>query len=171
MDMSAPMDNSTTAEWCPMGGSVMFNGFSGLTQGPYCSLFLFQGGALDSNVKFAFAWIGTVLMSVLVDAIVYARRKYVLPRLAGSPTKRRVADSLLYAVQITDAYLIMLIVMLYSGPLFAAVVLGLTAGHAYFTDYADPESGMGDGTCCNPEEPPASRGSSQTEASKPLTNA
>ena len=142
----------------------MFNGFGGLTQNGMCSLFLFQGGTLDSNVKYAFAWIGTVLMSILVDFIVYVRRKHVVPGLAASPNTRRAVDALLYAVQVTDAYLIMLIVMLYSGPLFAAVVIGLTAGHVIFTDYKDPASGMGDGTCCNPEEPESGSSSGKARA-------
>ena len=141
--------NGTT--WCAPGDATpMFTGFGGLTQNGLCTLFLFPSGQLDTSAKYFFAWVGTVALALAVDAIAYFRRKHVVRALADSPALRRAADSLLFAAQIVAAYWVMLVVMTYSGPLFVAVLVGLTLGHAVFTEYSAAPDCVGDATCCNP---------------------
>jgi len=142
------MSDSSAAPWCAPGyASSMFMGFGGLTQRGVCTLFLFEGGTLDTPVKFAFAWLGTVMLAVSVDAIAHVRHRRVIPALAASPVRRRIVDSMLFAAQITTAYFVMLVVMTYSGPLFAAAVFGLTIGHVVFADKP-----LHDATHCLPPE-------------------
>jgi len=146
-----------TSSWCAAGSfTPMFMGFAGATQNGACALFLFPEWPLDTAAKYAFAWVGTVALALSVAAVAYVRRKHVVRGLAHVPALRRALDSALFAVQVTAAYCVMLLVMTYSGPLLVAAVLGLTLGHAIFADYAarGPSGGEGgvDATCCVPPE-------------------
>ena len=160
--------NGTAKPWCT-GATVMQMGFVGSPDGQRCVLYLFQGWVLDSQVKFAFATIGTVLMGVVVEALSHARRKHVGPATAralqavrasnGSGNKARaalwgLAYFLTYAAQITFAYFLMLLAMTYAAWMLIAIVLGLSLGHVAFHDWSKAAAGglacsdNGDNTCC-----------------------
>jgi hypothetical protein len=67
----------------------------------------------------------------------------------GQKTYAHVVDSLMYAVQLTLGYFLMLIAMVYNAGLFAAVVIGAMLGYIAF---AKPRKGMREeeaGSCCD----------------------
>ena len=129
--------NDTASLWCG-AATPMFMGFNGgTTQLGSCSIFLFPELVLNTPAKFAFAWMGTVGMGVSVHALAYLRNKHIIRALSSRPALRRGADVFLYMVQVIVTLFNMLIVMTYSGPLFIALVLGLTVGYSWFTEYPD----------------------------------
>ena len=132
----------------------MFMGFGGLTQTDFCTTFLFHNAVLDTNAKYAFGWLGACTLAASINAIAYFRGTHVVPKLSCRPRTRRALDTLLYGVQIAAAYFVMLLTMTYSGPMFAAIVIGFMIGHAVFTEYKEDAEGvcLTDGTCCNPPD-------------------
>mmetsp|Transcript_25463 Transcript_25463/g.55353 ORF Transcript_25463/g.55353 Transcript_25463/m.55353 type:complete len:730 (-) Transcript_25463:789-2978(-) len=118
--------------------------------GTACVAFLFGQWALTSQVKFAFACIGTVLMGVTVAALAFGRRMLLQRRRAlRQPALASMSDiavkdpgpgkagamallALLYGVQMTLAYALMLIAMTYQVELFIMVVVGLVVGYVLF---------------------------------------
>jgi len=96
-----------------------------------CSLFLFRGWVLDSEVKLAFASIGTFLMGLLVEFLVRVRREHV-QKSGLAPLAKRAASSAVYLVQVVGAYFIMLLAMTMQVYLFFAAVFGLAVGQTLF---------------------------------------
>lgn len=117
-----------------------------------CVVFLFnsvQGErvvpvVLDNPVKYAFAVLGVVLMGVLVESLVAARRRVARAKLGG--WRGTLALSGVYGVQVTLAYFLMLLSMTYSVPIFFAIVTGLAVGHVAFN--YDPHDPVKEERCC-----------------------
>ena len=95
-------------------------------QDSICVIYLFPEWVLSSAGKLAGASIGTLFFGMVLEAVIFARRRVV-----GSfeGWKRLLASGFMYGTQLTLGYLLMLVVMTYSGPLFMCVILGLVAGH------------------------------------------
>ncbi len=76
------------------------------------------------------ACIGTLAFGIALEGVIYSRRSIV----QGMPEgwKQTGVSTLLYGVQLTMGYMLMLVVMTYSGPLFLCVVVGLMMGHVGF---------------------------------------
>ena len=136
MDMNganAGMTSQSQADpFCYGPGYVMNSGFQ-LSKGGYCMLFLFQDAVVATATKYGFALVGTLLFGIVVEmlrlcgAYVSQRR---LPWLAGlGPTAIDAVVCALFALQMTVAYWLMLLVMIYEYVVFIFVVLGLTVGH------------------------------------------
>ena len=115
---------------CSHAYPMFMGGFGGLTQNGACTLYLFPGAQLDTTPKFVLAWIGTAMLGALLEAVPCIRR-----RVLGAGALHRAVDASLYAAQVTVGYLVMLVAMTYSAPLFVAIVVGFVGGHAAFTDY------------------------------------
>eukprot|EP00931_Biecheleriopsis_adriatica_P120125 TRINITY_DN95260_c0_g1_i1.p1 TRINITY_DN95260_c0_g1~~TRINITY_DN95260_c0_g1_i1.p1 ORF type:complete len:806 (+),score=162.39 TRINITY_DN95260_c0_g1_i1:355-2418(+) len=116
------------------------SGFEVARQSVPCIIFFFQGLELTSAWKFVLAMLATILLGILVEFMVAARRWS-----APGPSKRgtlfkwklsrrgtKAWSLLLYAVTRALGYLVMLVTMTYSVELFLSVIVGLTAGHAIF---------------------------------------
>jgi hypothetical protein len=121
------------------GISMAMNGFETTSKSTAaeteCVIFLFPTWVLDSSVKFAFACIGTFLTGVLIHALSKLRAdiiKIPLFSTTSFPIKRGLLV-IVYGLQITLSYLIMLVAMTYNTELFIMVVLGLTCGYALFS--------------------------------------
>ena len=122
---------------------MYMDGFQ-LVQGTTCVIYLFQSWVLDTGGKFAIAFIGTVLAGIGLEKIIQQRRHVMMimkiPTMdTASPitiqrAKRRrlVASALFYGTQLTIGYMLMLVIMIYSGLLFFGTVLGLVSGHVMF---------------------------------------
>lgn len=120
--------------------------FTNQRNGP-CVALLFPEWALNSRVKFAFGCIGTFLIGVTVGLLSRTRSNLLSKNATLSKNdatlfktvgprwevRLKVATVLvLFAIQMTLAYWLMLIAMTYQAELFIMVVLGLTTGHALF---------------------------------------
>jgi len=72
---------------------------------------------------------GSILFGIALEWVLYKRRTvYALP--AGY--RRLILSALVYGVQLTMGYFIMLLVMTYSGPLFLSCISGMVSGHVIF---------------------------------------
>lgn len=121
--------------FCAGAGTVMLNGFT--DNMGICITYLFENWNLNSPLKFSLACIGTVLIGIIVQC--FSRFKSELEK---SFEQKRIRDGRLYIsllegaassicvfLIITFGYLLMLLTMTYSLPLFFSVVVGLGAGH------------------------------------------
>ena len=126
---SMAMDDSS---FCQGTGRVMLSGFQVALDDNPCVLFLFRDAVVDSATRYAFAVIGTFLMALLVELLRWtrshtSRRGFGFAK-AWGPLTLDAAVCLLFATQMVLAYWLMLLVMLYEGVIFTAIILGLTAG-------------------------------------------
>jgi multisubunit Na+/H+ antiporter MnhC subunit len=104
-----------------------------------CILWLFQDANVNTAGKYAAAVIGTMLMAFCLEILRASRGRMAKGQppfqfMAGPKTSPLMVDLILagsYVVQMTLAYWLMLLVMLYEAMVFIAIVVGLGAG--YFT--------------------------------------
>jgi len=139
-------EETSKEEYCYSGTSMYMNGFQ--WKGIYCVIYLFPSWVLNTQWKMILAFSGTFFISIGLEGIITGRR-IVLPIIKGKNT-RLVVSTITYGIQLTLGYLIMLIVMTYSLPLFFSVILGLMAGHFLFhlSTNSDPVVGEGATPCC-----------------------
>jgi len=117
----------TGGKYCYGGTSMYMEGFT--WQGTTCVIYLFQSWVLSTPVKFALAALGSILFGILLEFILWKRRSVY----ALSPGLRRLClSALVYGVQLSMGYFIMLVIMTYSGPLFICTVGGMMLGHVSF---------------------------------------
>eukprot|EP00667_Euglena_gracilis_P005540 EG_transcript_5578 len=150
---------------------MWMTGFQTVGQsGDPCVLLFIKEWKLNNAGAFAGACIGVFLMSVWTESLVFARR-YLKGRFAKSPSPRRTvlyarngAIVLLYGLQVTMGYLLMLVAMTYQVELFIMVIIGLVVGHTLFnlkapvaetTDACCQGQDAGDHPCCQAPSPGA----------------
>jgi len=92
-----------------------------------CLVYLFQTWIISTRVALVVACLGTIALSMLVELLIRKRRVLLSDDKNGK--KKMFLSASLYGAQLTISYLIMLLVMSYSGPLFISVVFGLMIGH------------------------------------------
>ncbi|KAL9179401.1 hypothetical protein ACHAXT_008691 [Thalassiosira profunda] len=114
-------------KYCYGGTSMYMDGFN--WQGTTCVIYLFQSWVLTTPGKFTLAALGSILFGILLEFVLWKRRTvYALP--AGA--RRLCLSALVYGVQLTMGYFIMLVIMTYSAPLFISTVCGMVVGHVLF---------------------------------------
>ena len=129
-------------QYCYGSTSMYMHGFE--WQGTTCVAYLFQSWVLNTPGKFAAAAIGTVFFGILLEASIYLRRivtSYISAKAASGEGaasgagnwKHTLVSASTYMVQLTLGYLIMLVIMTYSAPLFISVIVGLGSGHIIFS--------------------------------------
>jgi hypothetical protein len=111
--------------FCAGGTSMYMDGFNWKSH--VCVIYLAPAWVLNTMGKFVGAAFGTIFMGIAVEFSILGRKK-ALPHVSD-PLARLLVSTTLYGIQLTLAYLLMLVVMTYSGPLFICSVLGLMAGH------------------------------------------
>ena len=114
-------------EYCYGGTSMYMDGFNWI--GSTCVIYLFPQWVLSTPGKFALACLGSILFGILLEYVLWKRRAvYIM-----APGRRRLILSVLvYGLQLSMGYFIMLVIMTYSGPLFVSTVGGMMLGHALF---------------------------------------
>eukprot|EP01082_Thalassiosira_pseudonana_P012323 g11060.t1 g11060 contig48:59168-61539(+) len=114
-------------QYCYGGTSMYMDGFNWI--GSACVIYLFPQWVLSTPGKFALGCIGSILFGVLLESVLWKRRSiYSL-----EPGMRRlILSALVYGLQLTMGYFIMLVIMTYSGPLFVSTIGGMMAGHVLF---------------------------------------
>jgi len=116
--------------FCYGGTSMYMEGFQWV-QSSTCVILLFPSWVLNTAWKYTIAVIGTFLFAIGLEKFIQQRRK-VMVYMSESTKNRLLVSAAFYGVQISIGYLLMLIIMIYSGVLFLAVILGLVTGHILF---------------------------------------
>lgn len=117
---------------------MYMNGF--VWEDTNCIIYLFRSWVINSRGLLAIACISTALIGVLLEAVVWIRRKYLSPKklickVDGSSFRIMIPSALCYAIQLLFGYFLMLIVMTYSGPLVISVIIGLVLGNFVFLSH------------------------------------
>lgn len=99
-------------------------------QSTTCIIFLFQSWVLDTGGKYALAFLGTLMAGVCLEKLIQQRRKYMA--MMGAGRNRLIFSAVFYGIQLTIGYMLMLVIMIYSGALFISTVMGLVLGHVFF---------------------------------------
>ncbi|KAG7338660.1 Ctr copper transporter family protein [Nitzschia inconspicua] len=115
--------------FCYSGTTMYMDGFH-LIQSTTCVIFLFQSWVLDTGGKYTLAFLGTVMSGIFLERLIQQRRKFMGTMAAGH--KRLLYSAIFYGIQLTIGYMLMLVIMIYSGALFISTVLGLVLGHVFF---------------------------------------
>ncbi len=137
---------SGSQPFCYGATSMYMDGFQ--WRGVVCVVYLFPVWVITSTGKLIAACVGTLMLSVFLEGIIFARRS--LARRFPSISIRILVSTFMYGCQLTLAYFIMLVVMTYSVPLFVSVILGLMLGHLAFS-IVGKEDKLGDegaSPCC-----------------------
>ena len=143
MTASTPMGGEDA--FCQGMGRVMMPGFtwsfspSERVASNSCILFLFSDALVNTAGKYAAAVIGTFFLSVAFEMLRAGRVRFVKAQApfqrfkesAGnvSPVWLDCINASSYLVQVTIAYWLMLLVMIYEAMIFIAIVLGLSTGY------------------------------------------
>jgi hypothetical protein len=114
-------------EYCFGGTSMFMDGFNWI--GSTCVIYLFPQWTLSTPGKFALACLSSILFGILLEYVLW-KRIAVYTMMPGR--RRLILSVLVYGLQLTMGYLIMLVIMTYSGPLFVSIVGGMMIGHALF---------------------------------------
>jgi hypothetical protein len=163
--------SSTTREgFCYGGTSMYMDGFHWVNEG-LCVIYLFPGWVLSTRAKLAFASLGTIAGGTILEGIIYQRRRVLQSMNQGYG--RQGVGGLFYGLQLTVGYLLMLVVMTYSGVLFVSTISGLVVGNLLFnskdsllsswkaksgtTTHTDPMEAMNDPCMCGEESASTSK--------------
>jgi len=120
-------DDGGPLQYCYGGTSMYMDGFHWVHD-TTCIIYLFPNWVVSSRGKLIVASLGTILASMSLELVIFQRRVYHSRMSEGY--KRLLTTTLLYGLQLTMGYLLMLVIMTYSGVLFLCTILGLMMGHA-----------------------------------------
>jgi hypothetical protein len=118
------------------GGTIMYmDGFHWV--GSTCVIYLFPNWILSSVGKLVVACLGSLAFGVALEYVISQRRRYCCglstkQHTSSSRHKRLLISAVFYGTQLIMGYAIMLIIMIYSVPLFLSAVTGLVGGHVLF---------------------------------------
>jgi hypothetical protein len=120
--------SSSDQKWCYGATSMYMDGFH--WRSSICIIYLLPQWILTTPGKVLGASFGTLAFGMALEKTIHHRRLVVTMMKPGY--YRLAASAFLYGLQLTMGYLLMLIIMTYSGPLFLCVVLGLVGGHVLY---------------------------------------
>ena len=112
--------NSTNVDFCYGGTSMYMDGFHWTDT--TCVIYLFPEWVLSTQGKLAAAGIGTVMFGAGLEWVIYWRR-WTMTSLSSSSTSRplrMVTSGLFYGLQLSMGYMLMLVIMTYSGVLYVS---------------------------------------------------
>ncbi|CAB9496852.1 mucin 13, cell surface associated [Seminavis robusta] len=115
--------------WCYGGTSMYMDGFNWV--GSTCAIYLFPSIILETPGALVLACFFTILFGMSLEFVIQQRR--VTVRKYGPGMSRLAVSATFYGLQLTMGYAIMLVVMIYSIPLFLSVVVGIVGGHVVFS--------------------------------------
>ena len=115
--------------FCHGGTSMYMDGFHWLDSS-ICIIYLFPTWVISSSGIWVLSIFATGLFGIILEMVISNRRQYVSNMTPGR--NRLMLSAVFYGLQLTLGYLLMLVVMTYSGPLFVSVILGLVGGHVLF---------------------------------------
>jgi len=115
--------------WCYGGTSMYMDGFHWV--GSTCPIYLFPSLVIQSPGGLVLACFVTIALGIFLEWIIQRRR--VTVRSYSPGVARLVVSASFYGVQLTMGYAVMLVIMIYSIPLFFSVVVGIVGGHILFS--------------------------------------
>jgi hypothetical protein len=120
------------------GQSMDMKGFvsTATTSDPPCFNLLFTDFTLSSETKFAAGCIGVFFLGITIQLLTQYRAHVAKAKVGGVYNKPFTV--ILYGIQVTLSYFIMLVAMTYSSELFAMVICGLTVGYGLANWDASP---------------------------------
>ncbi len=124
-DIDDQSSSNGERKYCYGSTAMYMQGFE--WEGTTCVVFLFAPWVISTRAAMVGACIGTILLAILTE-IVTRHRRSLLNRITTSRVKV-FASAFLYSIQVTMGYVVMLLIMTYSGPLVLSVILGLSIGH------------------------------------------
>ena len=80
-----------------------------------CVIYLFPSWVLSTPAKLAIAAVGTVVFGTVLEFVIFTRRQVMTKLKPGF--HRLTASALYYGLQLTLGYMIMLVIMTFSGDL------------------------------------------------------
>ncbi len=116
----------TNDRYCYGATSMYMQGFE--WEGTTCVVYLFSPWIITTRAAMAAACIGTILFGIVTEYVIRQRRK-ILSKKTLTGGKKMATSALMYGLQLTLGYLLMLVVMTYSGPLVMSVIIGIVMGH------------------------------------------
>jgi hypothetical protein len=119
-------------KYCYGKTAMYMQGFS--WEGTTCLVYLFSSWVISTRLALVCACIGTIVIGIFTEFVVRKRRTML--KNIDSGRKKLALSAFVYGGQLTIGYVLMLIVMTYSGPLVLSVILGLVAGHVIW-NYSD----------------------------------
>lgn len=126
----------------------MMNGFQASFDS-YCIVYLFEGVAVNTSLKYGFAVFGTFLLALVVELLGHLRKRLATSHFLHD---RRVLRALIipaiYGVNMVGAYWLMLLVMTYEALIFTAIILGLVFGHILVVYNTSPKNIEASNTPC-----------------------
>jgi len=137
-------DDSSPAFCNGIPSSMHMDGFTldGTSTAP-CTVLFFRSWAMNDRTKMALGAIGTFLLGVGTEWLVYIRRQYS----KSNSNSKKIIKTLLYGLNVFAGYMLMLAAMTYSVAIFTMVIGGLTIGHGIFNWNA--EVGETTDPCCS----------------------
>lgn len=115
-------------QYCYGGTTMYMDGFHWTD--PTCIIYLVPNWVLTTPGSLVGACIGTIFFGMALEAVIWKRRAVL--RSFPEGLMRLGVTTAFYGLQLTMGYMLMLVVMTYSGPLFMCVIVGLMSGHAIF---------------------------------------
>jgi hypothetical protein len=119
-------------KYCYGKTAMYMQGFS--WEGTTCLVYLFSSWVISTRLALVCACIGTIVIGIFTEFAIRKRRT-MLKHVEGG-RKKLAWSAIIYGAQLAIGYILMLIVMTYSGPLVLSVILGLVAGHVIW-NYSD----------------------------------
>ena len=116
--------------FCYGGTSMYMDGFHWV-HSTTCVIYLFPEWILSSRLKLGVASVGTIVFGALLEFAIFQRRR-VMTNMQQGGHQRLGASALFYGAQLSMGYMLMLVVMTYSGVLFFCTILGIVSGHVLF---------------------------------------
>lgn len=144
-------DAENTTPYCIGNGAVMLNGFGDSSN--LCTIFIFHSIVINSFAKYLVAIATTIFIAMSAEWLRLFRghlMKRILSSTYSKPTadeiesqlesrttnKMRLLMALLYAIQIGQAYVLMVIAMTFRSGLFFSVLFGFALGNILFDNTA-----------------------------------
>eukprot|EP00591_Stephanopyxis_turris_P009522 CAMPEP_0195521334 /NCGR_PEP_ID=MMETSP0794_2-20130614/18474_1 /TAXON_ID=515487 /ORGANISM="Stephanopyxis turris, Strain CCMP 815" /LENGTH=664 /DNA_ID=CAMNT_0040650863 /DNA_START=58 /DNA_END=2052 /DNA_ORIENTATION=+ len=128
VEFNATNTGSADQPYCYGATSMFMEGFQ--WQGSTCVVYLFPAWTLTTHAAFVGACFGTFFFGFALEAVIKGRRSVAV--MVQGKIKRLAVSTLFYGLQLTMGYMLMLVVMTYSVPLFLCIILGLMTGHFMF---------------------------------------
>jgi len=155
-DDDAGRDSDDTA-FCFGGTDMFMNGFQSLIfdHSAQCLVFLHRSLIMNTRRNFYLGVFTAIAIGILAEVIIMFRRN-LHQKIKNSSqvslydsNRLRYHETILYGVNVTLGYIVMLIAMMYSFELFLCTIFGLTLGHLIFNFSAPPTESLT--VCCTGE--------------------
>lgn len=137
MPMPPPPGKFNSNSYChpDMPSAMYMSGFQAMSSDQACLALWFKAWVVDSHAKFVISCLVVSLLCIAVEMLMWLNREWLT---AKTVTQRfgvrghQVFLWLVYLMQVTLGYFVMLAAMSYHWGIFLSVMLGMSVGHMIF---------------------------------------